>query len=151
MQPRSLHELLAAERQAVLATLSARPGGWPFASVAPYALTHGGEPLLLLSDLAEHTRNLRADRRASLLIQDSREAEDPQAGSRVTLLGSAEPATDEPEARGHYLARHPLADQYFMLGDFHLWVLRVTAARFVNGFGDMGWLEGQALRVALAE
>jgi len=65
-----LRELLATERHAVLATLSASRAGWPFASVAPYALSAAGEPLLLLSDLAEHTRNLRADPRASLMVQD---------------------------------------------------------------------------------
>src|SRR5437879_12351747 len=62
---RGLRALLAAERHAVLATLSASRDGWPFASVAPYALSADGEPLLLLSDLAEHTRNVRADPRAS--------------------------------------------------------------------------------------
>jgi hypothetical protein len=153
VSPPGLHDLLAAERQGVLATLSARRAGWPFASLAPYATTQQGDPLLLLSELAEHTRNLRADARASLLIQDSRAGEDPQAGARVTLLGSAEvldgPTTQQ--ARQRYVQSHPQASQYFELGDFHLWILHVAEARFVNGFGDMGWLEGDRLRTALAE
>ena len=85
-----LRALLDSERNGVLATLSARRDGWPFASVAAYALTDAGEPLLLLSDLAEHTRNLRADPRASLLVQDQTSLADPQAGARVTLLGTVE-------------------------------------------------------------
>jgi putative heme iron utilization protein len=149
---RGLRQLLESERQGVLATISERYADWPFASVAPYATTSDGEPLLLLSALAEHTRNLSADPRASLLIQDSRAADDPQAGARVTLLGSAE-ILDGPagrQAQQRYIERHPHADQYLALGDFHVWVLRVTRARFVNGFGDMGWLEGNRLRAALA-
>ena len=149
--PPSLRRLLETERQAVLATVSARHAGWPFASAVPYATTQQGEPLLLLSELAEHTRNLRGDPRASLLIQDSSAAEDPQAGARVTLLGTAA-VLDEvarADAQARYVARHPRAADYLALGDFRLWVLRVSEARFVNGFGDMGWLEGDRLRAAL--
>ena len=148
-QPPSLRQLLERERQGVLATLSARRGGWPFASVTPFATDARGEPLLLLSELAEHTRNLRADARASLLVQDSRTLEDPQAGARVTLLGSLETVGAE-AARQRYLERHPRAAEFAGLGDFHVWVLHVSEARFVNGFGDMGWLGGDKLRAALA-
>jgi heme iron utilization protein len=148
----SLHELLNAERQGVLATLSARRQGWPFASVTPYALSDDGEPLLLLSDLAEHTRNLRADSRASLLVQDSSMLDEPQAGARVTLLGSVEAlSTDQaPEAQVRYVEKIPEATEYLALGDFHFYVLRLLEARFVNGFGDMGWLAADRLRAQLA-
>jgi len=145
-----LRELLAAERHAVLATLSAGRDGWPFASVAPYALSEAGEPLLLLSDLAEHTRNLRADPRASLLVQDGASGADPQAGARVTILGEVESVPDlEVElARRCYLGRHPHAVEYLSLSDFRLYVLRVREARFIGGFGDMGWIDAAALRAA---
>ena len=86
----AIRALLENERSGVLATLSARRDGWPFASVAPYALTEAGEPLLLLSRLAEHTRNLQADARASLLVQDHASLTDPQAGARITILGQIE-------------------------------------------------------------
>ncbi|MBV9577718.1 MAG: pyridoxamine 5'-phosphate oxidase family protein [Chloroflexi bacterium] len=146
-----MRQLLLAERHAVLATISVRRAGWPFASLAPYATTRDGEPLLLLSELAEHTRNLRADSRASLLVQDSRASEDPQAGARVTLLGTAHQLADDAsaEARQLYTQRQPQSIAYLQLADFHLWVLRVTEARIVNGFGDMGWLDGERLRAAL--
>jgi heme iron utilization protein len=137
-----LRELLFAERQGVLATLSARRDGWPFASVAPYALTDDAEPLLLFSDLAEHTRNVRADPRASLLVQDSAALHDPQAGSRLTLLGRVEPFNGGDAAAGQarYLERHPQSADYFALSDFRLYVLRIQEARFISGFGDMGWM-----------
>ena len=147
-----LRELLAAERHAVLATVSASRGGWPFASLAPYAVTDSGEPLLLLSDLAEHTRNLRADPRASLLIQDGGSLADPQAGPRVTILGQVEPVAEAEldTARRHYVARHPQAAEYVTMGDFRLYVLRVREARYIGGFGDMGWVDAATLRGASA-
>jgi putative heme iron utilization protein len=147
-----LRELLFAERQGVLATLSARRAGWPFASVAPYALTDEAEPLLLFSDLAEHTRNVRADPRASLLVQDSAALHDPQAGSRLTLLGTVEPfsAGDAAAAQARYLERHPQSADYFAMSDFRLYVLHVQEARFISGFGDMGWMNAQRFHKELA-
>jgi putative heme iron utilization protein len=143
-----LRALLEAERSGVLATLSARRDGWPFASVAAYALTESGEPLLLFSRLAEHTRNLEADARASLLVAD-RSSADPQAGARVTILGEIIPVPEAEleTAQARYVERHPQATEYLSLGDFRLYVLRVREARFVGGFGDMGWLDAAALRV----
>ena len=143
-----LRELLANERHAVLATLSASREGWPFASVAPFALSDAGEPLLLLSDLAEHTRNVRVDPRASLMVQDSASLTDPQAGCRVSILGQVEPVaeTELTSARQAYVARHPRAAEYVAMADFHLYVLRVREARFIGGFGDMGWIDAATLR-----
>jgi putative heme iron utilization protein len=144
-----IRALLENETTGVLATLSASRAGWPFASIAQYALTDRGEPVLLLSSLAEHTRNLQADDRASLLVQDhATVSTDPQAGARITILGQIE-AVPEPGLHGtreHYLRRHPAAAEYLALGDFRLYVLRVREARFIGGFGDMGWLDAERLR-----
>jgi heme iron utilization protein len=147
-----LRALLGSERNGVLATLSASRDGWPFASVAAYALTDAGDPLLLLSDLAEHTRNLRADPRASLLVQDQTSLADPQAGARVTLLGTVESVAPEARAitQAAFVVRHPQAADYLTMADFNLYVLRVREARFIGGFGDMGWLAGELLRTALS-
>ena len=151
MKP-TLRELLERERHGILATLSARRAGWPFASIAPYALTAEAEPLLLFSDLAEHTRNLRGDPRASLLVHDSASLDDPQTGSRVTLLGTVEllPGDEVLAARKRYLGRHPEAADHLAMADFRLYVLRVVEARFISGFGDMGWLTAERLSAALS-
>jgi len=114
-----------------------------------YAVDADGAPLFLLSDLAEHTRNVRADPRASLLVQDSSALDDPLAGARATLLGTLEVA-DADVAKERYLQRHPRATEFAALRDFHVWRLQVDEARYVNGFGDMGWLGGDKLRAALA-
>ncbi len=138
----AVHELLTRERYGVLATLSERHAGWPFASVVAFALNANSEPLLLLTALAEHTRNLREDPRASLFVQD-RAAPDPQAAARATLLGQVEPVADAGVAAATdlYLTRHPQAARYLVLPDFRFYVLHATEARLIAGFGDMGWLK----------
>jgi heme iron utilization protein len=130
-----LRELLKKQSSGVLSTLSARHSGYPFGSLTPYALTEQAEPILLLSQLAEHTRNVQADARASLFVQ----AGATQADARVTLLGRIN-AQDGADLQQRYVARHPGAESYFAMSDFGLYVLKVEHVRFVAGFGEMGWL-----------
>src|SRR6185312_2537053 len=134
--------LLASESAGVLSTLSVRRAGTPYGSITPYALGEDGAPLLLLSGLAAHTHNLRADPRAGLFVGDRSAAADPQAGARVSLLGRAAPlpANLEPDARARYLARWPQAAQYLALKDFAFWRFDIEEARLVAGFGEIRWL-----------
>ena len=134
----ALRALLGGQRFGVLCTLSARYEGWPFGSVTPYALDADGAPILLLSTLAEHTRNLQRDARASLFVQE--DGADPQAVGRVTVLGTVE-AVHSNGHKARYLESHPQAASYFEMADFGLYVLKPTRARFVGGFGEMGWLD----------
>ena len=88
-----------------LATLT--PAGGPFASLVTVAATPAGAPILLLSELAQHTRNLAADRRASLLlVAPGGEDGDPLAGARLTLTGEVGPRDADPALRRRFLARH---------------------------------------------
>jgi hypothetical protein len=103
-----------------------------------YVADPRGHPLLLLSGLAEHTRNLRADPRVSLLVIE--EAADLQAAPRLTLLGTAEPAPSSEGAR--YLRHLPGSEEYFRLGDFSLYEIRPLGVRFIGGFGDIRWIGG---------
>jgi heme iron utilization protein len=139
--------LLAAESVGVLSTLSVHRAGYPYGSVTPYALGPDGAPLLLLSGLAAHTKNLLADPRACLFVGDRTAALDPQAGARISLLGRAAPvaAAAEPDARARYLARWPQAAAYFRLADFALWQLTVEELRLIAGFGEIRWLPASAL------
>src|SRR6185436_8620624 len=141
-------KLLAAESVGVLSTISVHRPGFPYGSVTPYALSAQGAPVLLLSRLAAHTKNLLADPRASLFIGDRSAAEDPQAGARISLLGrvSPMPPADEPDARQRYLAAWPRAADYLALGDFAFWRLEIEEARLIAGFGEIRWLDGAALR-----
>jgi putative heme iron utilization protein len=125
--------LVASGKSGALGTL-ARAGGHPFTSLVAYALV-GAEPVFLLSELAEHTRNLRADARASLLVVEDGEL----VSGRVTLVGRCLEA-DRAAVEADYLARHPDAASYLALGDFRFWRLELESARFVAGFGRMGWI-----------
>ncbi len=134
--------LLRAEKAAVLSTLSQRRPGWPAASLAPFALDARGEPILLLSALAQHTRNLEADPRACLFVYDAAAAvTDARTAPRLTVYGTIAPieGAAEAEARSAYLARHP--DARGLLGlDFKLYRLAVEEAQWVGGFAAAGWL-----------
>ena len=138
--------LLAAESVGLLSTISVRRPGTPYGSVTPYALSAAGAPLLLLSGLAAHTHNLRADPRAGLFVGDHTAAADPQAGARLSLMGRAAPVAtaDEPDARARYVARWPGAAETLALGDFSFWRFEIEEARFIAGFGDIRWLPASA-------
>ncbi len=140
--------LLRSERVGALATALETAGGHPFASLVPFALSREGEPLLLLSALAQHTKNLEADPRACLLVHDAAAAaKDPRTAARAAILGRVRrvaPA-DEEDARARYLERHPNARGLLNL-DFALYVLVVEEAQIVGGFAAAGWVSGAELR-----
>lgn len=135
--------LVAGASAGTLSTLALDPAGHPYGSVVAYALC-GDAPVLLLSELAEHTRNLRADARASLTVSEAGEAPVLER-ARVTLLGRAR-LLDEAAAavRAAYLAVHPDAARFAGFQDFHFWQLDVTAARYIAGFGRMSWVDAGA-------
>ncbi len=144
--------LLGAEKVAVLATVSASRGGHPFTSLVPFAVSREGEPLLLLSALAQHTKNLAADARASLLVHDvAAAAKDPRTAARAAFMGRVRPVAPEEEAdaKARYLARQPSARGLLQL-DFTLHVLAVAEVQIVGGFAAAGWVSGDELRGASA-
>lgn len=139
--------MLARERTGVLSTLSVKEPGWPFGSITPYAGLESGAPIILISEIAEHTRNIRHDSRVSLLVQDSGALAKPQAGARVTLLGYAMPVPPPYLDRARYLysTRFPDSADYFSAHDFSLYVVVTTQVRYIGGFGDIHWMTGDAL------
>lgn len=142
--------ILCQARTGTLATVSKKHPGHPFASLMPYALDEGGRPLLLISALAVHTQNLKADARASLFVTQPGTPWEPLAAGRVTLMGAAGPVP-EPEvvaARAAYLARQENAAHWADFGDFAFWRLEVSDVYFVGGFGAMGWVDAGEYRAA---
>jgi hypothetical protein len=133
---------LAAGDRAALASLDAE--GWPYVSLVLVTQDAQGCPLLLLSDLAEHTKNIKRDGRASLLFDSTQDLVEPLAGPRLTVMGRVAPAA-EPAALAHYVARHPAAEGWARMGDFHLYRLTPTRAHLVAGFGRIAWIEAAAL------
>ena len=127
----------------LLATVCLDPPGYPFGSVATYALDDGGRPLLFVSTMAEHTRNAGADSRASLLVAEPvPDGSDPLAAGRVTLIGDLSEVTgdDRPAVRDAYLAANPASSYYIDFGDFGFWRLEVNSIRYVGGYGRMSWV-----------
>lgn len=115
------------------------PGGWPYASLVTVACDVDASPILLLSDLSDHTRNLAGDDRASLLIEAASSRANPQTGPRVSLLGRIVRSADERHRR-RFLARHPSAALYAGFADFNVYRMSVERAHFVGGFGRATWL-----------
>lgn len=136
------HALHAAASGA-LATQSARMPGYPYASALPFVLDELHRPVFLISRLAEHTGNLIADSRASLLVSGS-DTQDVLANARLTLVGDVNRFEPSPELLARYLRYQPDAGQYLALGDFAFFRFMPKRARFVAGFGRMGWLEENA-------
>jgi heme iron utilization protein len=134
------------EHDGMLCTLSQKMDGWPFGSIAPYALTAAGEPLILISEIAEHTRNLRADARASFLVQASN-TKDQQASARATLMGYAMPVSPPflEDAQQRYLEVVPNAVSYYATHDFSLFTIKVEQVRFIGGFGNIHWIDGDEM------
>lgn len=130
--------LIRGQDRASLATLLAGDGT-PYASLVLYATLPDATPILLLSGLAAHTKNLAADPRASLLIDGTAGLADPLTGARVSLVGRLE-ETDNDAARHRYLARHPSAEAYVGFGDFRFYVLSFARAHLVAGFGRILWI-----------
>jgi putative heme iron utilization protein len=125
-------KLLREGRSGALATLM--PGsGDPYCSLVNVATAPDGAPLLLLSSLAIHTRNILADPRLSLMLDERKEG-DPLEGARVMLAGTAA-ATAEPAARAAYLRRHPDAAMFAGFADFALYRMELSRAHLVAGFG----------------
>jgi hypothetical protein len=135
-----ISQILHAASSGALATQSRRMPGYPYASALPFALDEQHRPVFLISRLAEHTMNLLADSRASLLVCESNGG-DVLANARLTLVGDATQFEPSRELVARYLRYHPDAGQYLALGDFACFRFTPKRTRFVAGFGRMGWVE----------
>jgi heme iron utilization protein len=135
--------LLRKSRQGALATLMTN-GGDPYCSLVNLASHPDGSPILLISRLALHTKNILADPRVSLML-DERRSGDPLEGARIMLAGTAEEASREdmelPSLRRRYLNVHPSAEMFVDFKDFSFFRIRPKGAHLVAGFGrivDLG-------------
>jgi putative heme iron utilization protein len=133
--------LLRQIRSGALATLD--PGGYPFASLVAVATDMDGSPLLLLSGLSAHTRNLTIDPRVSLLLSQGGKG-DPLAHPRLTVMGLVTPFESQ-TARARYLSRHPKAANYAGFGDFGLYRLAIEGGHLNGGFARAARLSAEEL------
>ncbi len=150
---REARQLLRAHRYGALCTLSKKFAGYPFGSITPYLADHDGSVLILISTLAEHTKNIQHDPRVSLIAHNQN---DPniQTQGRVTLVGEARIVAEREQAGQRYLRYFPEAQAYFQMHDFSFYRIRPLAIRYIGGFGKIHWLDAQGYAVqpgALAE
>ncbi len=136
--------LLRSAATAALATAEHETAGWPYASLVLVAVDHDATPILLLSDLAEHSRNIAGDGRVSLLVDETGGLDDPLTGPRVSVRGRIARSA-EPRHRARFLARHPAAAIYVDFSDFHVHRIAVESAHFVAGFGRIHTIAGSEL------
>lgn len=135
--------LLRDAKHAVLSTLSVQLPGYPFGSVVPCALADAQEPILCISDLAEHAKNIQHDARVALTAIAPNSAPETQAGARFTYLGIAQPVpeTQLDAVRERFLALVPSARIYAGFGDFHFYTIAMTRGRYIGGFGAIAWID----------
>jgi heme iron utilization protein len=144
--------LVAGQVDGTLSTVALDPAGFPFGSIVTFALDERGAPLVLMSTMAEHTRNLDADDRASLLVTEGGDGAGRLAAARATLVGRVSRVADgdQEAATEAYLAVHPGAF-WARFPDFAVHRLEVEAIRYVRGFGEMSWVDPADYAVAEAD
>ncbi|MFT4671061.1 MAG: putative heme iron utilization protein [Pseudohongiellaceae bacterium] len=133
--------LMLNEYQGVLSTHSVDVPGFPFGSVVPYCLDRMGRPVILISRIAQHTKNIQADDKVSLIVAESG-ADDIQANGRVTYLGYAQQVLDnDQDTVDRYYKYYPDAIDYHKAHDFDLFYIELHRLRFIGGFGQIYWID----------
>ena len=132
-------QFLRTTRSGMLSTISVKYPGYPFGSVASFVLDHSGQPVILISTIAEHTKNIAANPKVSLMAVSG--DDDLQASARLTLVGLAtEIDKTDINLQSRYLRYFPQAESYFSMHDFSFYRIAIEQARYIAGFGKMGWL-----------
>ena len=143
---RAARQLLRAHRYGALSTLSKKFDGHPFGSITPYMVDHDGSLLILISTLAEHTKNIQNDPRVSLITHNQEDSH-IQTQGRITVVGAASPIAEREQAGKRYLRYFPEAQTYFAMHDFSFYRIVPLALRYIGGFGDIHWIKAEKYRV----
>ena len=140
-----VRRLIRTSRSGVLATVDGQTDGTPYASLVLASCTMDANPLLLLSDLARHSRNIAADQRVSLII--GKLGLDALSQTRATLIGRIE-TSDNEDQKARFLRHHAGARSQMSFGDFHLYRLRLESVHFIAGFGRIETLDASDVVLA---
>ena len=133
-------QFIRSQHYGVLSTHSVSETGYPFGSITPYIINDGGDIAIFISHLAEHTRNIQENPKVSLTIFDPSDANNPNAGPRITCLADAIIAEDEQALRQAYLKQFPDSEMILTLPGFNFYLLKLVRIRLVAGFGQVKWL-----------
>jgi putative heme iron utilization protein len=143
---RAARQLLRAHRYGALSTLSKKFDGFPFGSITPYLVDHDGSLLILISTLAEHTKNIQNDPRVSLITHNQEDSH-IQTQGRITLVGTASLVAEREESGKRYLRYFPEAQTYFAMHDFSFYRIVPLVLRYIGGFGDIHWVKAEKYQV----
>ncbi|MGJ8662850.1 MAG: HugZ family protein [Marinicella sp.] len=134
--------LLRSQERAMLSTHSFSKSGYPFGSVTTYMTDHQGHPIIYISHLAQHTKNIKHDCKISLLVNQENEG-DINSGARLTLLGRAEPILDNEfkSIAEKFFLKFPESRKYQDTHDFNFYRIKVEHVRYIGGFGQIYWLD----------
>jgi putative heme iron utilization protein len=138
-------KLLKEQYFGVLSTISLDLPGYPFGSITPYCLSDQFEPLILISSIAQHTKNILADSKVSMTVFNP-EHQDVQANGRVTYIGNAV-KTDDIVLKEKYQQYFPASADYFNFHDFSLFKIELKRLRYIGGFGSIFWVEANELPI----
>jgi putative heme iron utilization protein len=133
--------LFLRESFGVLSTISIDVAGYPFGSVTPYCVDRMGHPVIYISPIAQHTKNIVADPRVSLTVVEKRDSDDVQAHGRVTCIGNAVAMDGDRDAAERYFRHFPSSRQYDRTHAFTFFRLELIRVRFIGGFGQIFWFE----------
>lgn len=137
-------QFLRSTRSGVLSSFSAKFDGYPFGSVMPFVLGHDCQPIVLISTIAEHTKNIIANPKVSLLVFVG--AEDLHANGRLTLIGEAvQLEKNNADLMARYCRYFPESLSYLAMHDFQFYRINIAQARYIAGFGKMIWVTGEEL------
>jgi putative heme iron utilization protein len=137
------------QHSGVLGTQSTSMPGYPFGSIVPFVMDHNGNPIIYISEIALHTRNIKADNKVSLTIFDATQ-DDSQANGRATMMGDAELADNEENAN-IYFTLFPQAKAYQKTHDFHFYRINTVRVRYIGGFGKIHWIDAETWLTASAD
>ncbi|ARO86583.1 pyridoxamine 5'-phosphate oxidase [Nitrosospira lacus] len=143
---RAARRMLRTHRYGVLSTLSEKFNGHPFGSIIYYLVDHDGSLLVLISLLAEHTRNIRVDARVSLITHNYNDL-NIQSQGRVTMVGMAQPVEDDHRIAVRYLRHFPEAESYLAMRDFSFYRILPQTLRYIGGFGKIHWVSAASYLV----
>ncbi|WP_034844074.1 HugZ family pyridoxamine 5'-phosphate oxidase [Endozoicomonas elysicola] len=137
-------KLLLGEYHGILSTHSKDVPGYPFGSVMPYCLDANGCPIIQISTIAQHTKNIEENPRVSLIVSDT-DTDDVHTAGRLTWMGDAEKIEDPEEVAEHYFNFFPQARNYSNTHNFDFYRIKLVKARFIGGFGKIFWVKNELL------
>ncbi len=141
--------LLLRNYQGILSTNSLEMDGYPFGSVVPYCLDQTGTPIILISQIAQHTKNILADPKVSLITIEQG-VDDVQIGGRLTWIADVKTLQDEESeaAADRYYQYFPQSRNFHKVHDFDFYRLELVRARYIAGFGKIHWIEPEKILLA---